>query len=519
MKNAPRLISDQQLSRLSEFVTVWLGLHFPGNRWRDLQRCMVSAARELGIPDVNACVALLLSRQLTREQEEILANHLTIGETYFFRDQKSFDILENRILPGLIAARRGRDQRLRIWSAGCSSGEEPYSLAMLLSRLIPDNREWQITILASDVNTRSLAKAAHGVYSEWSFRNVPQWIRQRYFTRNNDGFFELSHTVRRMVSFAVLNLAEDSFPSLATNTSAMDIIFCRNVLMYFEQKKQLRVIDGFRRSLVDGGWLVVSPCETSAAFSTSFDTVFFSGAAFYRKHVQGDKTRTPPPAVETIFDEAGTGDRGSVKTFESKPTAETILFKEGTGDRGSVKTFVSQPTAETILYEEALELYQQGSYVEAVGKLSRLPLTSETDSAWMPLFEKASALMARSLANQGRIAPALEWVERAISVDKLNAELYYLRATIFQEQGALSPAIASLKQSLYLDQDFVLAHFSLGTLTLQQGKKGEAGRHFEIACSLLEALPADEPVPASDGMTAARLSEIIAATRAGILQP
>jgi chemotaxis protein methyltransferase CheR len=135
-----------------------------------------------------------------------------------------------------------------------------------------------------------------------------------------------------------------------------------------------------------------------------------------------------------------------------------------------------------------------------------------------PLFEKGAALMARSLANQGRIAPALEWVERAISVDKLNAELYYLRATIFQEQGELPRAIASLKQSLYLDQDFVPAHFALAMLNLQQGKKSEAGRHLEIARTLLEAHPADQPLPGSDGMTAARLSEIIAATRAGILQ-
>ena len=125
--------------------------------------------------------------------------------------------------------------------------------------------------------------------------------------------------------------------------------------------------------------------------------------------------------------------------------------------------------------------------------------------------------MASSLANLGRITPALEWVDKAIGLDKLNAELYYLRATIFQEQGSQSEAIASLKQSLYLDQDFVLAHFALGTLTLQQGNKREAGRHLENARSLLEARPIDEPVPGSEGMTTARLSEIIAATRAGIL--
>src|SRR6185369_3291595 len=133
------------------------------------------------------CIERLVSGQLDKEQLETLAGHLTIGETYFFREQSSFDILENSILPDLIASRRGRGQRLRIWSAGCSTGEEAYSLAILLSRLIPDQREWQITILATDINSSALGKAVQGVYSDWSFRGVPQWIRQRYFKKTHDG--------------------------------------------------------------------------------------------------------------------------------------------------------------------------------------------------------------------------------------------------------------------------------------------------------------------------------------------
>lgn len=513
MKHEPHHISDRQLSRLSDCVTSWLGLHYPRNRWRDLQRCMVAAARELGIPDVNACVDLLLARQLDNTQEELVASHLTIGETYFFREQKSFDALENRILPGLIAARRGRDQRLRLWSAGCSSGEEPYSLAMLLSRLIPDPAEWQITILASDVNTRALAKATQAVYGDWSFRGLPNWVRQKYFTRNRDGGFELSPAIRRMVSFSVLNLAEDGYPSLATNTSAMDIIFCRNVLMYFEPKKQLRVIEGFRRSLVEGGWLAVSPCETSSAYSPGFETTFFPGAVFYRKNVRGESALAMPLSLQHKPAPAGPP---SVAEQPAPAYVSNPVTEEPPGLPGPEQGTAS-PDPGSALFEEALSLYGRGSYAEAVDVLSRLTLTAAA-AGQQSLFEKAAALMARSLANQGRIAPALEWVERAISVDKLNAELYYLRATILQEQGEPSRAIASLKQSLYLDQDFVPAHFSLAMLNLQQGKKSEAGRHLEIARTLLETHPADQPLAGSDGMTAARLAEIIAATRAGILQ-
>ncbi|GAC1451551.1 MAG: hypothetical protein PVSMB11_12550 [Desulfuromonadaceae bacterium] len=145
--------------------------------------------------------------------------------------------------------------------------------------------------------------------------------------------------------------------------------------------------------------------------------------------------------------------------------------------------------------------------------LSGLLERSEAGIVPQPAFGKAVALMAQAQANRGEITLALEWVEKAIAVGKLNAELYYLRANIFQEQGEIPKAMASLKQAIYLDQAFVMAHFALGTLTLQNGKPREAGKHLENALSLLGGCPADDPVPGAEGMTAARLAEIITETR------
>jgi chemotaxis protein methyltransferase CheR len=505
-----RQISDWQLSRLSEYVTGWLGLHFPKKRWHDLERAICHTAQELEFENTDACIERLVSGQFAKEQEEILAGHLTIGETYFFREQKSFDVLENRILPDLIASRRGREQRLRIWSAGCSTGEEPYSLAILLSRLIPDLREWQITILATDINSRSLGKAVQGVYGDWSFRGVPQWVRQKYFTKTPDGKYELPHAIRRMVTFSVLNLAEDTYPSLSTNTNAMDIIFCRNVLMYFESKQQQQVIRSFQRSLLEGGWLVVSPCETSPTFSACFETVMFPGAAFYKRNEQGGKPHVIAPPVP-----AGVTDARFLSPLvpvpAPKPPPPTPLPPPDT-----VKP--AAPRAQPPVYEEALALYRQGSYKEAADMLSGLLARSEAGIATQPAFGKAVALMAQAQANRGEIALALEWVEKAIAVDKLNAELYYLRANIFQEQGEIPKVMASLKQAIYLDQGFVMAHFALGTLTLQNGKHREAGKHLGNALSLLGACPADDPVPGAEGMTTGRLAEIITTTRASMMK-
>ncbi|HEY4744688.1 MAG TPA: CheR family methyltransferase [Desulfuromonadaceae bacterium] len=496
----PRQVPDQQISRLNRYVADWLGLHFPKKRWRDLERIIIHAAPELGFQAVDECIERLVAGEFSAHQANTLAGRLTIGETYFFREQNSFDFLEHRILADLIAARRGRDQRLRIWSAGCSTGEEPYSLAIILNRLLPDIRDWQVTILATDINTQALARAGQGLYREWSFRGVPEPIRQRYFTMTAEGLFELSYAIRTMVTFAVLNLAEDSYPSLSTNTNAMDVIFCRNVLMYFEPRCQQQVISGFHRSLLDNGWLIVSPCEVSPAFSRYFDTVMFPGGFVYRKGGRGTK---PQPSV--LGELSGTVLPVPLPSEQVAPPLLSVSPKQPAQQKRR-----QVPASPESSCAEALALYRQGRYDEAAAVLSRVLECPAADNR--PQFGKAAILLAQSLANQGKIAPALEWTERAIAVDKLNAELYYLRATIQQEQGAEPQAIATLRQALYLDPNFVLAHFALATLTLRE-KPGEADRHFENALALLGACGVDDPVPGADGMTAGRLVEVIASTR------
>jgi len=500
----PRQVPDQQISRLNRYVADWLGLHFPKKRWRDLERIIVHAAPELGFQTVDECIERLLSGEFSAHQANTLAGRLTIGETYFFREQNSFDFLEHRILADLIAARRGRDQRLRIWSAGCSTGEEPYSLAIILNRLLPDIRDWQVTILATDINTQALARAGQGLYREWSFRGVPEPIRQRYFTMTAEGLFELSYAIRTMVTFAVLNLAEDSYPSLSTNTNAMDVIFCRNVLMYFEPRRQQQVICGFHRSMLDNGWLIVSPCEVSPAFSRYFDTIMFPGGSVYRKGAREVKSHSP-----VLRDLPGTALPVLHPPEQDLPPLPPV--PPVSPKRPAQQKRHQAAASPEFSCAEALALYRQGKYDEAATLLSRAlecPAAPENRSQ----FGQAAILLAQSLANQGKIVPALEWTEKAIAVDKLNAELYYLRATILQEQGAESQAIATLRQALYLAPNFVLAHFALATLTLRE-KPGEADRHFENALSLLGACGADDPVPGADGMTAGRLAEVIASTR------
>ena len=155
-------MTEAVLPLLSDCVAGQMGLHFPPERYRDLERGIGSAAREFGFADPDAFALWLVSSPLTRDRLEVLASHLTVGETYFFRDKKILELLEEQILPELIRSRRATEQRLRIWSSGCATGEEPYSIGILLHKLIPDWERWNITFLATDINPRFLHKASVG---------------------------------------------------------------------------------------------------------------------------------------------------------------------------------------------------------------------------------------------------------------------------------------------------------------------------------------------------------------------
>lgn len=288
-------LSSELLARLSEFVEAQLGLSYPPERWPDLERGLVRATPDLGFPDPAECAQWLVSERRSRREIELLATHLTIGETYFFRDPKSFEALEHHVLPALLERRRSSTKRLRIWSAGCCTGEEAYSIAYVVSRCIPDFAKWQITILGTDVNPQYLHKATDGIFTQWSFRSSPAEFKERGFREVAPGRFEVRPDIRKLVTFSCLNFVEDVYPSLETNTTGMDIIFCRNVLMYFSRKHAERVVANLRRSLVDDGWFFASATEASPELLAGLQRAPFPQTSIYRK-----TDATPPPAAPLI---------------------------------------------------------------------------------------------------------------------------------------------------------------------------------------------------------------------------
>jgi chemotaxis protein methyltransferase CheR len=446
-------------------IAARLGLDFREQRQADLERGLSRACRASSVPAPKAYLAWLAILPDESPEWRRLANILTVGETYFFRDHALFEALEQQVLPCLIATHRAEGTlRLRLWSAGCATGEEPYSLAILLDRLLPDGPDWALTILATDINAEALEKARRGCYREWSFRETPPWVRERYFHRHGGETFELAARIRRMVTFAPLNLAEDGYPSVVTNTSAMDLILCRNVLMYFTREAQRAAVVRLRRALVTGGWLVVSPSEASAELFSPLVPVNFPGAILYRKE---------PASVAPLL----TGWQSETRSPDFPARLPFGVRSDGIDTPPSPLTLPSEERAES------------------------------KEEAEAPPAPAADLKRARVLADQGKLDEARELCLAALARDRLDPEAHLLLAAICQERGEIPAAIEALRRAIYLAPDSAPAHFLLGSLLLRQGEEKRGRRSMETVVSLLSPLPRDEAVLGSDGLTAGRVLE------------
>ena len=558
------------VDRLAELVERRMGLSFSEGRRGDLWRGVERASARLGFDDPHECAERMLQGDLTNEQLNALAGQLTVGETYFFRELRSLEALERRVLPELIAERRGRQQRLRIWSAGCSTGEEAYTIAMMIERLLGDLKGWTVTILATDINRSALQMAERGIYRPWSLRSVQEADRRGHFMPRARDLWQVEERYRRMVSFAPLNLVDDDFPSLSSNTNSMDVIFCRNVLMYFSREVSASVVARLRRALVTGGWLLTSITEVGAREFSGFEPVGFPGSVLYRKASRGTvsfdallssgggwdrvapsedtdgKDRTADPSTSRGGAPTGSGtpaaypDPGAKGPGGERPKVGSGAFRPGAfpgvelggkgvdrssrppeggaqsrGDDAPDSALHPAPSDEKQRLAEARERFCEGSYDEAIEIL--MPGGRDRGAAGdgLELAHEAHATLGRCFANLGRLGEALRWCERAVEGDKTNAAYRYLKGMILREQGDLSGARASLRQAICLDPGLAVAHFAAGCVELQDGREEGARRHFRNALDTARGCLPEVVLPESDGLTATRLIELIEAMGQG----
>lgn len=490
------------------------GMLIGNNRRSTLARSLKESMQYTDCEDLSAYLSCLKASQTDSAFWDDLVKRLTIGETYFFRHSEQIESLRKNILPDLIA-RHWTDRTLNLWSAGCATGEEPYTLAILLRQLLPDIERWRIQILATDINRKALAHAAAGKYRDWSFRDTDPAVSRNYFTHEADRFI-LDSSIREMVTFSYLNLSEDRYPSPANNTSRLDLILCRNVAIYLPQHVIRQIAERFYQCLTQGGWLMVGPSETHLEIYSKFQMLIFYGSIVYQKlgsaSASSDLQKTDLERVKGKLSRPIDAGPSTPPALLSD-TMLTPALKSAAKDRTFVKPLsaVGIPAAIPGIQKKAPPSQSEVNFLEQGEAFMKQRLYTKARECFLAhLAEEPSSVsaqywMACNESNAGRLDEALKWAEQAIESDPLRSEAHYALALIHQAQGKTDAAVNCLKKAIYLDPDFILAHFSLFHIYEGMGRKNDAERHRALAVRLVSRLSPDRVLPGSDNLTAGQL--------------
>lgn len=438
-----------------------------------------------GLGDCAAYLALL-EGAAGREEWAALEAEITIGETFFFRYAEQFAALRGTILPELIEA-RAETRRLRIWSAGCSTGAEPYSIAILIHDLLGEAlTDWSVTILGTDLSAAALATARAAEFGPWALRTLDTEERARWFRRTParpglpHGGYALRPAFRRMVRFERQNLLSLIDGSDHTQTS-FDLILCRNVLIYFSSDHVNRIVRALGERLNPRGWLLIGHAEPNPAFSQWLQPVALPGTVAYRPI--GTPTTEPPPVlIPAILDAA--------------PIPLAPPFER-------VAAHFPNPELDP----------PPSPQLAVMPKPVPIPVSPATDH---PLSPGDLLAEIRVLADAGETARAWRRLHEEIDGYATDPALRYYEGLLALDLGREREAERALRGALFLDRGFIMAHFQLGLLLSGGGRRSEATRALDNALRLAQGLPPETILPEGDGVSAARLAESARRVLAGI---
>jgi chemotaxis protein methyltransferase CheR len=424
-----------------------LGLVFPSTRAEALEGGIARAASALN--EVPAALLLRLADG-DRAVIEALALELTIGETYFFRHPHHFEFL--RAALRALWSRRAKDDPIRVWSAGCSSGEEAYSMAIAALEAIGPSAQDHVEIVGTDLNAVCLDRARAATYGPWSFRNVEPEVRARWF--EPDGAqLRVADAPRSMVRFVSRNLLDG--PPIASPTDAwargIDLIFCRNVLIYFDPAATANVAEVFARALALGGHLIPGPSDPLLR-SPRLVVSTASGLISYRRASEEPEVLPVVRVRPAVL--SAPAPRVDLKALVAKPAP--------------IATVIAGPT------------------LSAEGMIDR----------------------ARRLADGGDAVAALALIDGTLARDPLQEEAYALRAVLAAASGDHARAAADADRAILVQSSFAFGHVLAAVSRAQLGEPVEARRHLRNAQRLLFALAVDASVRGSGGLTAREVLDI-----------
>ena len=462
-------VPRSDVDRFRSVIAARLGLFFEDRKVEELGSVLAARVSDGGFDAAGRCLDWLAGGQ-AGEEWRALARDLTVGETFFFRYPDQFRAFAETILPALAAETSGGP--IEVLSAGCASGEEAYSLAICAKEQnLGRGGPRPLRIRAFDVNPAALRKAREARYGSWSLRETPAALRDRHF-KADGRMFVLAEDVCASVEFEERNLA-DGRP-LASSPGAVDVVFCRNVLMYFSPPAAREAIARLAWALKPGGFLFLGHAETLRGLSDDFDLLESHGAFFYRKKSSGARPIQPRPAEESPASDALPGVPDVSWAEEIGWAAERIAALDAT-HRGAA---ASQPDRPTRSLGDAEALLGAERFREALGALAGLPRDLSESG-------EARLIRATALTNSGELRAAEEACLAVLAGDPVNPGAHYLLALCKERGGDLAAAADCDREAVRRDPTFSMAKLHAGILARKAGRREDARRHLREAALLL----------------------------------
>lgn len=493
-ENLSKDLTMEEFRRFRDLLHRQAGIYLEESKLDSLRISLVARATRLGYQTLQDYYAAL--ERDDREFNELL-NLVTINETSFFRFPAQFEAFRTQVLPEIMAEKGNANRTIRVWSAGCSTGEEPYSVAMSFHDMAIEGLGWKTQVLGTDVSTKALAHAKAGVYGKRTMMNVPGDVLARHFDVIGPEQYRVRDHVRSHVDFGYHNLIKEPYPlSLMGN---WDVIFCRNVTIYFRLESTRRVVSNFFNSLNEGGYLFIGHSETLTSISDDFEALDMGGVFLYRRPKlrklfsfgqampgisTADRANAAKAEIRTRFDRPA---ERSERQAKRTPTPQAPQTKGAT-----VPSEADEPVT---AIEQARALLAEGKPAEVLEIVSMV-LTTDPNNA------DAHLLSAYVHADTGNYQQALEACHRALAINPLLPVARYILGIIYQRQGDAVRAISELKKTIYIDADFALAHLNLANIYKAQRKWTAAAKEYENALKVLRKSPEGQWTEFSGGFQA-----------------
>jgi chemotaxis protein methyltransferase CheR len=454
----PDAVLDPTETALLNFINSRLGLVVASTKIAELRQVVEAGCDKYHLTKPEYLQQLLVANSDSPLWKDLISG-ITVGETYFFRDQKQMQLLQETVLPHLILAKRkSGDLSLRIWSAGCASGEELYSIIILLNEMLTDIAQWRLKFLGTDINITVLQKALSGRYSEWSMRSIAPFYKNKYL-RPDDSSYVLREDIVARADFTYLNLNE-SFPSIINGTNAQDLIICRNVLIYFDDVHIKEIMQKLCQSLTPGGYLLLGASDpvlgenNELLLQPEYGKLFIRGTPF----TTISKALAPAPAA----------------TLAPPALAAASLP----------------------------QLARQSRWQEIINIIDQAPQPEAATAA-------ALAAKATALANLGKLTAAVRFCEESIALDSLRLETYFTYAIILIGLNDTANAEAALRKTLFLDNNFVLGHYQLGLLLINNKQILPGVKALKNAFDIAQRTDPALPVIGYNDLTFGKLAAVL----------